>query len=324
MPNGSQGLRQVLQTRDFSAWEAAVASSLGHHSSRLLSRASAFGACFHWGQAGPVQLQHLRGRGVVELDREQVGNAVLWIPLRGRSQERLNGQQLLISPGEALLIRPGDQLRGRTDAELEGLSLVLPAAGFSAAAAGPCLLGGEPGQRRLIAQAGLLHKAIAWRDPSRAIAARELLERLEELVAAAAAPVPRPSLGQRRRWQLVQEAEHWMGARLDQPFSIGELATALACPQRTLHDAFARELGRSPLARARQLRLRALRQSLQDPSLSSHSIAELMGRSGLLACGATARAYAACYGELPRRTRARSQTRATEDQIKKQTKLSAL
>lgn len=312
MNRRGHGLQPVLHTNDFSEWEAATTAHLGHHRSLLHGRSTDFRACFRSGQAGPLQLLHLQGRGVLELEREQVGAAVLWIPLRGTAQERLNGQLLEINPGEALLIRPGDQLRGRTPAELEGLSLLLPAAEFSGTPASLRLLGAQPGQQRLLAQARLLWQATKRRDPGRAHAARQLLDQLADLLAAPTNAAPHPSMSQRRRWQLVQDAEQWMAARLDQAFGIGDLAAALEVPKRTLQHAFTQELGRSPLARARQLRLRALRHALQDPGQSSPSIAELMGRCGLLACGATARAYAACYGELPRNTRAHNQHRTNK------------
>ena len=90
------------------------------------------------------------------------------------------------------------------------------------------------------------------------------------------------------------------GGAAGSTFSVAELAAALAVPPRTLQDAFSRELGRSPRAQAHLLRMRALRQHLLNARQEHASIAALMGRCSLLACGATARAYAALYGELPR------------------------
>ena len=301
-------VRQILDASDFSAWEEVTKATLGHHRSLLRSPSSSFNASFRLGDAGPLQLLHIEGTGELELDREQCGQAVVWIPLKGIHEERVNGQCLVIGPGQALLMRPGDHLLGRTAPVIEGVSLLLPANFASALAKGPpsrSRLGSIEDQQHLASAALALLRAVEHHDPCRAIAGRELLESVEALAATLQEPQARWTLGQRRRWQLVVEASRWMEARLDQPFGIAEVATALQCPPRTLQDAFARELGRSPLAQARLLRLRALRSMLMDRSFEHTSIATLMGACGLLACGATARAYAACYGELPRASRAR-------------------
>jgi len=304
-------VEEILNTDDFGAWEDATRATLGVHQSSLHSPSASFRARYRFGHAGPLQLLHLQGSGELELDREQLGRPVLWIPLQGLCQERVNGEPLVVSPGKALLIRPGDHLLGRTATDLEGLSLLLPASRLSGRPATPrgsdrpaALLGAAEDQRRLAAAAVRLLRAVERRDPCRAIAARQLLDQIEALTAKQL-PAARPRLAQRRRWRLVVEASRWMEDRLDQPFGLAELAVALAVPSRTLQDSFARELGRSPLAQARLLRLRALRRCLQDHHCDHLSIGALMGRCGLLACGATARAYAACYGELPRLTRRR-------------------
>jgi AraC-like DNA-binding protein len=302
-------LQEVLRSSDFSEWEAVTRSVLGHHRSLLLGPASTFSARYRLSEAGPLQTLHIQGSGELELEREQCGCAVLWIPLRGISEERVNGHRLEIGPGNVLLIRPGDQLLGRTAPHLEGLSVLLPdtihsklATHNGGNARHGLLLGTEAEQQRLTSAAIELLKAVQRQDRCRAMAAQALLEHVEILSAPSKS---RQLLGERRRWQLVVEASRWMEARLQQPFGIAEIAGALACPPRTLQDAFARELGRSPLAQARLLRLRALRRCLQDQRHDGETIASLMGRCGLLACGATARAYAACFGELPRATRAR-------------------
>ncbi|MFM7229853.1 MAG: helix-turn-helix domain-containing protein [Cyanobacteriota bacterium] len=302
-------MRSILKTSDFSAWEASTNAVLGFHRSRLNSPASSFRAHYSFGTAGPLDVLHVQGCGELELDREQCGPAVLWIPLRGTSQERVNGQLFDVGPGTALLIRPGDQLLGRTAADLECVSLLMrdtatPGLSTERSSGLAPVVATGPGPEDLASTALELVLAIRRQDPCRAVVAQQLVDHVEGLNP----PRWRTSLGQRRRWQLVVEASRWMEARLDQPFGISEPAGALACSKRTLQHAFACELGRSPLAQARLLRLRRLRLLLQQRQSVGQSIAALMGSCGLLACGATARAYADCYGETPKVTRARAAT----------------
>lgn len=303
---GAFRLQTVLQTREFSVWKAATAATLGHHRSRLIRGSAAFAASYRQATVAGMQVLHLRGRGALELDREQVGAGVLWIPLQGVMQERLNGIPLEIAPGQALLIRPGDQLIGRSAETLEGLSLLLPA-DFVAAELGhlPAWLPPGSAARLLIGRSRRLVQALQHQDPAASIAAQELLDTLVALQGLRLPPLPTLRRSQQQRWQLVQEASSWMAARLAQPFRVGDLSAALGCPTRSLQEAFRCELGRSPLVQARLLRLQGLRQLLQDPEQRQISIATAMGRCGLLACGATARAYAGCYGERPSQTRAR-------------------
>lgn len=310
-PHPSPGFVEILHTTEFSAWEASTSTVLGFHSSLLRDAAAGFRARYRWGRIGPLQLLHLCGRGALELEREQVETGVLWLPLRDCGEERINGRCWRPQPGQALLIRPGDQLLGRTSAAQEGLSLLLPAALFADAPPPLCspLLGQErPATGALIRQVLLLRQAMEQRDPGGVIAAQEVLDRVAEVLALPdpAAEAEAAAISRSRRWQLVVEASRWMQSRLAEPFSLEQLCRAVDCPTRTLQHAFASELGRSPLAQARMLRLRALRQLLQQAPPHDLSIAAAMGRCGLLANGSTARAYTQLYGERPRQTRART------------------
>ena len=120
------GLATVLDTDDFGCWEAALATTLGHHRSDLLGPSEPFAARFRLGQLGSFGILHLTGRGRVRLLREQRQGSVLWLPLRGMGQERINGGDWLAEPGTGLLVHPGDSLLGDTSEELEGLSILIP------------------------------------------------------------------------------------------------------------------------------------------------------------------------------------------------------
>jgi transcriptional regulator GlxA family with amidase domain len=101
----------------------------------------------------------------------------------------------------------------------------------------------------------------------------------------------------------VGEAREWMRLHLHESIGIQQVAAAVAVSPRTLQYAFLTELGRTPMAELKRLRLRALRQLLQGPGQRHTSIADLMVRSGLLACGSTAAEYRRYCGESPHETR---------------------
>ena len=76
-----------------------------------------------------------------------------------------------------------------------------------------------------------------------------------------------------------------------------ELSAALNVSVRTLQVGFKVELGCSPLAELKRMRLKQLRRLLLNPDWSDRSVAELMQEAGLLACGVTSADYQNCYGE---------------------------
>jgi AraC-like DNA-binding protein len=325
--------KQLFRTDDFSQWEAGIKQNLGTHQSHLRSSSQPFHSCCHAATVGSLQILHLQGTGELELDRTQLDRGLLWLPLRGISEERINGRVVQATRGQAILIRPFDHLHGLTSAEMAGLSVVLPDSVFIQAEEGDTPL--PPGQagkapeallhsqhssdQGVIALAMQLSRAVARRDPNSPILASHLLDQLEQTLSTAPGlPSRRPSLGSRRRWELVQEASRWMEAHLREPFRIGDVAAALDTPKRTIQQAFAEELGRPPLAQAKLLRLHALRRRLQDPQQHNLGIATQMTACGLAASGETAQAYRAAFGERPNQTKRkgapRSKRRGTEQE----------
>lgn len=302
-----RGLATVLDTRDFACWEAAVASTLGHHRSHRLGASSEpFAARFQVGQLGSFGILHLVGRGRVQLLREQRQRGVLWLPLRGLSQERINGCDWLAEVGMGLLFRPGDSLVGETSEELEGLSILLPE-GLELPpdpAASPLLAGGPPAQR-LLASARQLAAAAAQQPPGAEHAADRFQHHLLAWQDWLQQPLPRERITARRRRELVEEARCWMAQRLAQRFAVGELSAALAVSPRQLQYSFQEEVGRTPMAEAKRLRLWQLRRLLLDPAEDGRSVAALMVASGLIASGVTSADYRRWCGESPRDTRRR-------------------
>jgi transcriptional regulator GlxA family with amidase domain len=91
--------------------------------------------------------------------------------------------------------------------------------------------------------------------------------------------------------------------RLQERFTLAELSAAVQVSPRQLQYCFLQELGRSPMAEAKRLRLQRLRALLLDPAHERRSVAELMLAAGLIASGVTSADYRRWCGESPRRTR---------------------
>lgn len=297
------GLRTLLETDDFSAWQEVVEHSLGHHRSHLLPHSPPFKALIRSGAIEEFGVLLLQGCGQVELLREQCGHGVLWLPLQGWSQETLNGQELQAERGMGLLFRPGDVMQGRTSEEISGISILLPEHAWGAANGQASLLQQGMAARQVIHAAWCLAEAAASARTGARFAAEALTDALQHWASEQARGQDHERISARKRHQTVAEACIWIDAHVGERFSVMELSQALQVSVRTLQYSFQQELGCTPMAHAKQLRLRRLRHLLLDPNLATHSIAKLMERSGLLACGATAADYRQWCGETPSRTR---------------------
>lgn len=297
------GFELLLQTGDFAAWDDVVSGTLGHHRSRLLPQSPPFEARILAGAVEEFQLLLLHGRGQVELLREQCGHAVLWLPLQGWSHERLNGEEQLAEQGMGLLFRPGDVMQGLTSEEISGVSILLPQELVAGTERCPPLLWKGRADRQLIAAALQLVETAADPRPGAPFAAEALVDALFQWSDRSSPAADRHQLSSARRSDLVDEACDWMTAHLTERFSVVALSQALHVSVRSLQYSFQAELGCTPMAQAKRLRLRRLRGLLQDRDLRTRSIAQLMDASGLLGCGVTAADYRHWCGESPRRTR---------------------
>jgi AraC-like DNA-binding protein len=300
------GLTTVLDTNDFGCWEAAVATTLGHHRSERLGPREPFQARFRAGRIGGYQVLHIQGRGRLRLSREQRENSVLWLPLRGMTRERVNGQPWLAEPGTALLLHPGDVLEGETSEELEGVSILIPPPlhGRPERLGSPLLAAG-PLELEVVACARALATAAAEPSPGAAQAADPFTEALRAWTEAQARPDRRERITASRRRDSVARARDWMAPRLGERFGVVELSQAVGLSPRQLQYNFLLELGRSPMAEAKRLRLLRLRTLLLDPDQDQRRVAELMAAAGLIASGETSAAYRRWCGESPRHTRLR-------------------
>lgn len=300
------GLATVLRTDDFGRWEAVVASTLGHHRSERLQAGEPFEAHVRLGQVGGIGVLHLNGRGRLRLIREQQGPSVLWLPLRGMTAERINGQSWLAEPETALLFQPGDAMDGETSEQLEGLSILIPAELHqpSPSLSSPLLAVG-PLQQAILTSARQLALAVARQPAGAEHAADQFIEALRAWMDWLQPPLQRERITARRRRDTVLQARDWMAARLDRRFGVEEISGALQVSTRQLQYSFLQEVGRSPMAEAKRLRLQQLRRLLLDREQDQRSIAELMQACGLIASGVTSADYRRWCGESPRRTRLR-------------------
>lgn len=245
----------------------------------------------------------LQGSGQVELLREQAGHGVLWLPLQGWSSETVNSQELLAEPGMGLLLRPGDVMRGVTSASITGISILLPESALAGSRQHVPLLHQGIAARRLINAGQQLANAAAQLTPGSRFAAEALSDALQQWANATKPDRRRERITAQRRRTTVAEACLWMEQHLGSRFSLQELSAALGTSARTLQASFQQELGCTPMAQAKRLRLHRLRQLLLDRNQATNSISDLMAASGLLACGSTAADYRQWCGELPSRTR---------------------
>ncbi len=110
----------MLHTHDFGEWEAAVTNTLGHHRSQIRPGSLAFEAQIRGAQVDEFQVLWLHGTGQLELQREQCGDAVLWLPIQGLMQETINGEEYVAEPATALLFQPGDVMKGLSTDEVSG------------------------------------------------------------------------------------------------------------------------------------------------------------------------------------------------------------
>jgi transcriptional regulator GlxA family with amidase domain len=129
----------------------------------------------------------------------------------------------------------------------------------------------------------------------------ELIDRLDD-------GGQRKSLATAQETRPVRSAEDFMRAHLEQPLSVGELATQLSVSRRRLQYALQHVRQASPRTILGELRLERARQKLADPA-EGRTVAQIALDCGLAHFGHFAAAYAARYGELPSDTLRRGQRR---------------
>jgi AraC-like DNA-binding protein len=141
---------------------------------------------------------------------------------------------------------------------------------------------------------------------------RNLLELMLIVVSGSAEVIPGtdPSLHARRRaLHIVSRAQAYMESQLQQGLTPGlvDLCLATSVSERTLQYAFRDQLGLTPNAYLRLLRLNGARAELLTPSRETTSVTRVATRWGFLHLGRFTRAYRNLFGESPAATLARCQ-----------------
>lgn len=101
--------------------------------------------------------------------------------------------------------------------------------------------------------------------------------------------------------KVLERLEAYMHAQLEAPLTINDLVTAASCSRSQLFNLCQQQLGLSPMAWLRKMRLESARDSLiSNPALS---ITEVAYRFGFGHTGRFAKYYQCQFGELPHQTR---------------------
>lgn len=165
--------------------------------------------------------------------------------------------------------------------------------------------------RGVVAAAAALHRALRLTGaagPAPALAAELehglisalLLGQPHNHTEALFAPAPAPSS------RVVDRAVELIGASPDAPLTVADLAAFAGVSARSLHDAFRRRLGVSPMVYVRQHRLARAREELSRLGPERCTVTEVALRHGFAHGGRFATAYRARYGEAPSETLRRS------------------
>lgn len=128
-------------------------------------------------------------------------------------------------------------------------------------------------------------------------AARTLLESSSRRPA-----VLRPGRPRVSRVEVIQLVEQWLDDEADTKPSLRDLAEAAGVSHRTLHTAFAEQLGVSPKRFLRLRLLNAVRRELIWPHAQSVRVTDVLSRLGVWDWGRFSGDYGALFGELPSET----------------------
>lgn len=105
-----------------------------------------------------------------------------------------------------------------------------------------------------------------------------------------------------RRSHLVQQANAYMQAHIDQPLTLMDLAQALGTSSRALSYGFQEIFGMSPMSYLKTLRLQSVYRALKVAHPSHQTVTEIAVQFGFYHLGYFAHDYHQMFGELPSAT----------------------
>ncbi|NRF70618.1 AraC family transcriptional regulator [Aquincola sp. S2] len=249
----------------------------------------------------------------VVVDRLE-GYHLLMFCLRGGAQSASGGTALDVGPNRGLLIAPGQHFEADFSADCEQFVLRLDSDAVQAHSGLPGLQWqrrvdlGAPALRPLLETLQALTTTTALLDAARrqALIAADVERLLIHLLLAGqpALALPDPGTGTERRGiapGCVRRAEEFIEVQLALPLRLGDIAQAAGVPARTLHDAFARFRGMSPMQALQRRRLEHARALLLQPGRDVR-IAEVALECGFAHFGRFALAYRQRFHESPSQT----------------------
>ncbi|NJL50148.1 MAG: helix-turn-helix domain-containing protein [Leptolyngbyaceae cyanobacterium SM2_5_2] len=107
--------------------------------------------------------------------------------------------------------------------------------------------------------------------------------------------------------QLVQQAEAYMLAHLNQPITLKNLCESLHTSNRPLYYGFQAVFGVSPMAYLKLLRLHAVRKALMTADPATATVENIANQFGFWSAGHFGQDYKRTFGERPSETLKRSQ-----------------
>ena len=104
------------------------------------------------------------------------------------------------------------------------------------------------------------------------------------------------------RRQVVERAEAFLSARIDEPVSIAQLCRVAGVSERSLRNAFYDVRGMSPKRWAVRNRLTEVRRALSDANGTRGAVTTIATDYGFFELGRFASTYKAAFGESPSAT----------------------
>lgn len=273
---------------------------------------------------GEVRLDTFHNTMTIQYTMEPLRCLVVCRVLRGTVDIAVDGHEQRVGPGEVVLVAPPDR-RYRTrvhGAHLELVGVDLPLLARLAGEDGPEAVGDR--LRRLTHRPLPPQSVTTWQrtvarlreaaDPSDPAAADPLvLGALGRLLAATLLATFDGTHRAERAGAVsanttVRRAVAYLENNLDLDLGVADIARACHVSVRALQLAFRRELGISPMAQLRRIRLDRVHAELRsaDPSTGA-TVGAIAGRWGFASASRFAAAYRAVYGVPPSATLQRDQ-----------------
>ncbi len=231
---------------------------------------------------------------------------------------KLVGNGTVLGPGSVMVVPRAHQIRVTSLDAVEWISALIPTSRLVRRAeergALANLCGGVIGPPRAIGATFrhvLIRVATAAMagafnvDPrTRKKASQQLVAAARTLLESSSDPptVLRPGRPRVSRVEVIQQVEQWLDDEADTKPSLRDLAEAAGVSHRTLHTAFAEQLGVSPKRFLRLRLLNAVRRELICPHAGVVRVTDVLSRLGVWEWGRFSGEYGALVGELPSET----------------------